>query len=335
MKRLANKPEARDLARRVKLPCGPLSYSQISTYMLCPRSYYFQYIMRVQRVGWAENLTLGSVAHKGLETLLLQKQFGNTIARSVMLTEAYRAMDTALQHDMTIAKVSKSDVAYIKRQNDCLKKLIDVYADKHLPKIIPTGVEKVIWVVLGGIPVVLKIDLVHDDVRVTDFKLTRRNKSEYDAMGSLQLSMYAAGLEIPNTSFVSLKFPDLTKKTAWKPTVVEVKAKKKSGDASWTEDVVASLARAIIRDSQENCEEAFMLCDPGSWKCSPKMCDWWPMCRGADRDTRREMRRVPSKKPGWIGPLFGDWNELGGEQPRKENKQPDWLKKTFTDWNEL
>ena len=243
-------------------------------------------------------------------------------------------MYTGLQQDIQRAKVgNKGTIAYIERQFKCIERLISMYADDYLMSVTPTGIEVSIWVELGGAPVILKIDLVDDNKRVIDFKLTRRHKSEYDAMGALQLSMYAAGMEISDTGFVSFKFPDLTKKTAWKPSIKEVHARKNPGDASWTEDVVASFARSIIRDSQENCEEAFMVCDPGSWKCSPKFCDWWMLCRGNEDRTRTSM----VKKPGWIGPLFEDWNKLGSPdaKPKTKSDAPGWASKLFTKWNEL
>jgi len=327
MKKLANKPEARSHAKRLLLPCGPLSFSQISTYILCPRSYYFQYIQRVPRVGWTENLSLGGCAHKGLETILLQKQSGkpiNDIATS-------RAAYTGLQHDIRRAKVSKQEVAYIDKQFKSIEKLFDLFKKDFLPKINPTAIEHSFWVMLGGFPIVLKIDLIDNNEKVTDFKLSRKMKSEYDAYQSLQLSLYSAGVEIPKASFITLKFPDLTKKTAWKPAIREVVTTKKSGDISWCEDVVASFARGIIRDSQEGCEEAFMLCDPGSWKCSPKMCDWWPMCRGKERTSQ-------VARPDWIGTLFTDWNDLGNEDRGGEKKstvKPDWIKDGFGTWGNL
>lgn len=335
MKRLANKEEARNIAERIRLPCGPLSYSQISTYMLCPRSYYFQYIMRIDRVGWIENLALGSVAHKGVEILNLQKQSKNQI--SVKL--ASRAAYTTLLGEIKKAGVGGAEKNYIEKQFKAIEKLIQLYESDFLPRINPTGIEHSIWVTLGGVPTVLKIDLIDDNKKVSDFKLTRKAKSERDAEGALQLGMYAAGMDLSRVSYISMVFPDLTKKRTWKPSIKESQAIKKSGDLSWTEDVVASFAKGIIRDSLEGKEEAFMLCDPAHWKCSPKMCDAWHFCRGKDKTVKN------IRPPSWIdeGSLFTPWNDISTnvstpqkEQIKtKETERPGWISDGFGTWTDL
>jgi len=283
-----------------------------------------------------------------LEVLLEQKREN----RPFDLNLASRAAYTGLQHDIHRAKCKKNEVMYIMKQFKAIEKLAELFQTDYISKINPTGIEHSIWRMIGGAPVVLKIDLVDDDRKVTDFKFSRKMKSSRDALGSLQLSMYAVGMEIPRTSFITFKFPDLTKKTPWRPAIKEVVAKKNPGDLSWTEDVVAAFARSIIRDSKEGTEEAFGVCDPASWKCSPKFCDYWSMCRG-----KYDQKVSDVEQPGWIGQLFTGWNELGnapssgetngksnGKSSRYHNEsttsskrniiKPGWINDGFGTWSD-
>lgn len=333
MKLLSGRNEAKTLAKSVGLPCGPISFTQLSTYLLCPRSYYYGYIKRVQRVGWAENLVLGSAMHKMLEVLLTHIRAGTKPDLSL----ASRAAYTAFLREMKLAQLKKQETEYSLKQYKALEALAKLFISDFIHQINPTGIEHDIWAVMGGIPVRVKIDLIDDNRKVSDFKLSRKMKSERDAYGSLQLSVYAVATEITRTSFITLKFPDLLTKKSWRPAIKEVVAKKTPGDLSWTEDVVASISKSIMTAAKDGSEDAFMVCDPASWKCSQKFCDWFSICRGAERKPSRNV----VQKPGWIGGLFTSWNDLDNEEgtpvenTTKKIDKPKWFNDGFGVWNEL
>ena len=119
----------------------------------------------------------------------------------------------------------------------------------------------------------IKIDLIDDDRKVCDFKLTGSFKNEKSVKNSLQLSIYAASTKIMRASYISFRFPKLEMKKAWKPEIEEIVVNKNPGDLEWAEEVVASVSKGILL-------EDWSLCDPGDWKCSKEFCDVWSKCRG-------------------------------------------------------
>lgn len=277
MKPLANKEEAKAIALRCGLPAGPLSFSQISTWLMCHRSYWHSYVNHTPRE-WSENLILGAAMHSGLEFVNKQRMAGSTI----QVDGALRAMNTTLLHELSKLEVSSDDNAKLRKQMKMLGELLNLWIRDYIAGFRPTGVEETLYVQLGGTPMVVKIDMIDNNRKVSDFKLTRKFKGESQVKDSLQLSIYAAATKIQTTSFISLKFPDLSLKS-WKPSIDEVVVRKKVEDLEWSEEVVASVSKGIIL-------EDWSICDPGEWKCSPKYCDYWNRCRGRNK----------TKKPGWM-----------------------------------
>jgi hypothetical protein len=279
MRLLANKAEARRIANSIGLPAGPLSYTQVNTWLMCHRAYYHQYVKHTPRDSWSENLVLGSGMHSGLEFANKQKMKGEPID----LAGASRAIHTSVYHelDKNKAELDRSQKAKLEKQLSMLDQLLELWVNQHLAGYNPTGVEETSYVLLGGIPMTIKIDLIDDGRKVSDFKLTGTFKNEKAVKESLQLSLYAAATEILVTSFISLRMPKFGLKKGWKPEIEEVVVRKKIADLKWAEEVTASVSKGILMGD-------WSLCDPSEWKCSPDYCDVWTKCRGKNMtETKR------------------------------------------------
>jgi hypothetical protein len=285
MRPLANKAEAQRIAKSIGLPAGPLSFTQINTWLMCHRAYYHNYILHTPWDGWSENLILGSGMHSGLEFVNRQKMNGV----EPNLAGASHAIYTSIYHELnkSHAVLDRPEKAKLKKQLKMLDQLAELWINRHLAGYNPTGVEDTFYVMLGGVPMTIKIDMIDDGRKVSDFKLTGTFKSESSVKEALQLSVYAAATEIHTTSFISLRMPKFGTKKGWKPEIEEVVVRKKVADLNWAEEIAASVSKGIMM-------EDWSLCDPSGWKCSAKYCDVWTKCRG----------KTATKRPAWMSKML-------------------------------
>lgn len=273
-----NQRQAKDQANKLGLIAGPLSFTQISTFMLCPTDYYYKYVKRLPREGWNENLILGHGIHAGFEHLnsdMMHISDRNKIGQSHINKAKEHCLRDVEQNiaqydDITITRRVK-----LVLQAEKCGEIIAAWYEKYGINTNPTGVEKKMYVLINGVPVVLIIDLI-DGTIVKDYKLTRRAKSAKTALNSLQLSLYAAVEDTDKAGFISCPFPDLGKR---KPKIepVEVIVTKPRGELEWALEIIQSVYDNIVSNVKSG---TFAHCDPDSWKCSENYCDWWNNCRG-------------------------------------------------------
>lgn len=277
--RTITRDEAYKLAQRLRLPPGrPLSFSQLDTYLKCPKSYYFQYVKQLPRIGWSENLVLGSAMHTGLEHVNRQRMGGS---RKIHLGTARVSMRSSMDCSLENQEVSGMELEMLKGHLEKCDKLLKLWVTKHIAGYDIKGVEAEFFVLIAGMPMIVKIDLLTNNVGVADFKLSKNNKSQNDVSSSLQLGIYCLATNERQAGFITLKSPLKTSKKGWAPEINECFGIKKKYELEWSEEVVASVSKSIIGDN-------FPLCDPSSWKCSATYCDWHPICRGkSERQVRK------------------------------------------------
>jgi len=272
---IVSETEAKRVAESVGLPAGPLSFTQLSTFLLCPRSYQFKYVQKVPRTGWSDNLIMGGALHVAFEVLGKAKLNGAELNKS-LLEQARNALAfTITKNIASTPELRPEDKTLLEAEGKLANKIVEAHFDVILPKLKPQAVEEKLYVLVNGIPLVVIIDLVDDGI-IKDYKVTRKTKSQKDAEDSLQLTLYAAVKGATKAGFISCPFPDVTKKK-FDPTPTEVVVEKNPGDKQWVLEVLGSIFENIVIGTEK---QAFNLCDPSGWKCSEKFCDWWPICRG-------------------------------------------------------
>ena len=293
-----SKELANEIATRMGLPAGPLSHTQIDSYLHCPREYYYRYVVKLPRKGINPKLTIGGIAHVGLESVARDKMSKTKPsverAHDAML-RAYRVVLVKEGKDLDARARTALDAQF----NSC-SDIVEFFVNDELPEINPTCVEQNLTVLIAGIPITMKIDLIHDNKRVIDHKITGRAKSEADAKNSLQLSIYAIATGLKEVGFISHKFPDLTTKKRWAPFITKNVVQKNPGDLRWAEEVVAGISKAILA-------KTFPHCDPGDWKCSVTNCDCWGVCRGK---IQSELALPETQEPGWLRGITSRWTDL-------------------------
>jgi hypothetical protein len=276
-----SKEEASALAESLELPAGPLSHTQIDTYLRCQRQYYLRYIAHVEG-RFSLIMSLGSALHTGLEVLhkgLLSdtgERTHSSISRHLESgLQALRSfMDTILRND----SIQRSALETVDKQGKCLEELLKLWSCDYIPTLDIIGAEEKFYTLINDIPVNVRIDLLRKS-RVSDFKVSKKDKTERDALNSLQLAIYAIATELDETSFITLRFPNGEKLHKWTPSIEEISVAKKSSDKEWAAEIIQAVAKSLGTKADKT-PEYFPPCNPAEWLCSEDYCDFYSKCRG-------------------------------------------------------
>lgn len=244
-----------------------LSYSSISSYLLCGESWRRRYVVN-EPAPVSDNLILGSAFHGAVESYLkgapdLEAAFqqgwnqqierGQNIAWESGVPEPTH--DTGLR--MVRAKPVKKLLDDIRANFDPERGIIERRVELHVPGV--------------PVPIIGYIDIVTKDGIPGDFKTAARMWADGKAEEELQPLFYLAalnqeGISVPDWTFRHYVF---TKTKFPEGKVFEVKRKP-------TE--VFGLFE-VIRRAWQAMDARVYLMQTDSWKCSPKWCDFWPTCR--------------------------------------------------------
>lgn len=284
MKQITNK-EAHALAKKIGLPAGSLSYSQLYTYESCGVKYKYKYVDKKKVDYFSTNLFYGSVLHIGIEHFLKNK---------TMLLEDRNHLSTKemkkFAKEYLIRSKHKPDneeKLELKKNILALCELKNLWTEQVGINLNPTGVEEKIYIKVDGIPYVIKMDLINNN-KISDFKLTSRMKSQKDADNSLQLSTYSLGTGLSDVSFIVFKKPNFNLKTKrWKPELPkEINSYRSEKDIEWCREVLHSIYKMIMSKN-------YMYADPESYVCTEDFCEYWKICRG-------KVAGVEKPLPDWI-----------------------------------
>jgi CRISPR/Cas system-associated exonuclease Cas4 (RecB family) len=116
------------------------------------------------------------------------------------------------------------------------------------------------------------IDLADDLYRVTDFKTSKKRKSQDDADTSVQLTIYAAAFHAEMGTAPTEVRLDTIVKTAKKTERQVLPSSRGAADFEALANRINSVAHAIQSGS-------FPPAPPGAWWCSPAYCGYWSTCR--------------------------------------------------------
>ena len=245
-----------------------LSYSSISSYLMCPKSWKFHYIDKVP-VLTAVPLVFGSAFHDAVERYVSDPgaEMGNCwegswakqLKRNQEIDWGAETADSV--HDDGQRILSAAKVA---------DKLVDLRARMGPEPIVERRVELKVPGV--PIPVMGYIDVITADGIPGDIKTSARSWGAGKAEAETQTLFYLAamnqmGQPSPGNTFRHFVF---TKNS--RPTAQEFEHRHSDGEILWLFELIQQVWRAIQA-------EAFPA-NPTGWKCSPKYCDYWAQCRG-------------------------------------------------------
>jgi len=248
-----------------------LSYSQISSYMLCPRQYYFS---RVVKKPFVESYWpyLGKVGHYTVAEYFRGKRDGEQMSRDQL-----KAM-FADQFDSRMLLHERAEGIDWKDLNEGNVKdmgiiLIDAFLESSAADISPVDIEfewEVTVDVDGeSVPILGRVDMIDESGRVIDWKFSKRKMSQRKADRALQPTVYALGMGGPITFAYGFVLKHI------EPKVKFVETYRSNYDLSWVRDEIIPWTWRMITD------EIFPPCDPSTWICQEKYCDHFDICRGA------------------------------------------------------
>jgi hypothetical protein len=210
--------------------------------------------------------SVGSAAHKGFEYFYKEKIKGTTTPAKVILDYAITELERHTKVDTAEATI----MGYV----------VPPYIDTVATTITPIEVEKEIkYTAKCGVDMLGYIDLLTPDT-VCDYKITDKKWDLAKLQGDLQFVSYAAA-----TGINKIHIHNITKTSG---------ARSKSGEQPHVKDIsnirlldweyssmdFKHLELIIERTAKAISSGIFMPCDPLSWCCNEKWCEYWPMCRG-------------------------------------------------------
>jgi len=281
-----------------------LSYSSINTYHLCPSAWKRHYIDKVQ-TPTATALVFGSAFHATVEAYIRMKNLEQGIMEigDNQTRERLKGLDDAdsllawwglqwaakLEKEPNIDWGDETPEALADLGAKMLGKL-DVsgsganrkeMAGEFLSKIVPMMnngkpvIERKVSLSVPGvpIPVIGYIDIITADGVPSDFKTASRAWYKSKADEELQPTFYLAALAqmgepVPDGKF---RYYIFTKAKSPKAQILETS--RTAGEMLWLFE--------LIRQTWQAIEAGVFPSNPTTWKCNPKYCDYWNMCRGA------------------------------------------------------
>jgi len=255
---------------------GHLSCSSVKTYQLCPRSWRFHYLDKVQ-TPTSPALIFGSAFHNTIEEHV---KTAFATGRVPVVDRWSRHWQAQLErnadrginwgrdkpeemNNLGIRMFSDPDTIALV---DSLKPLTDggVHIEDRVSLTVP-GVP---------IPIIGYIDMIEADGIPCDFKTSARSWSQKQAGSEMQPVFYLAALNQAGYS----GNPDLAFRH-----YVFVKTKTPKCQIWETTRTVSDLfwLFGLIREVWHGIEAGVFPPNPGTWKCSPRFCEFWNLCRGA------------------------------------------------------
>ena len=253
-----------------------LSYSSISHYLYCPRSWYFHYIEKVESRPSAA-LVVGSAFHETVEAALLiddptlidiwQNKWNLQLEKNNELGIDWGISTEEAEYNTGIRMLTSDTVL------DTIKGIIPLVGGEGLTHYY--HIEDRIELQVPGVPVPVigYIDVITEDGIPGDFKTAARMWYESKAWEELQPTFYLAALnQAGYEGNPEQKFKHYIFTKAKKPKARVFETSRSIKEQLWLMTLIGDVWRSI--------EKEMFHPNPLGWKCNPKYCDFWHLCRG-------------------------------------------------------
>jgi len=260
-----------------------VSASQIFQYQRCPRQWAYRQVMKL-KVPPDGGLIVGSGVHAAAEVGMVAKvETGENpnaddaadIAAGYIANELDTAEVTMGEHDTPGALTDKA------------VRLAVAWANEAAPHVHPVEVEARFDMVVAGIPVTGRMDVV-TATSVVDWKTSGKSPNRGDVVASVQTSLYALASGKP------LAFWYIVNVKAVKVVPVEV-SQAEADDA-------ARLAVSTVADVAEGMALGVWPRNRMGWHCSQRFCGYYNRClSGQDDGEFRERAAVARAAAGVTG----------------------------------
>lgn len=261
------KQELKEIATRLAhLPRGYLSPSAMTTFWMCPHSYYLKYIEGIKGTVISSRMVEGSAGHKVLEENNKTKiETGEDRDKDDLVELWHDTWSEAAKEVNDWEEGMDEDAVHERGET-----WIGNYRSRYAAKFKPVSTEKEFNGMVNGVPVRGFIDLVTEEEGqpypiIYDYKFTNRAKPQGEAESGVQLGLYSIVEQIPDVGYVNFV------KTK-EPKIVKTRGTRTPKSLEKVANAVKDISEAIKRGS-------FPCCDPASWKCNHKNCDVYFACK--------------------------------------------------------
>jgi putative RecB family exonuclease len=247
-----------------------LSYSSISSYLLCGRSWRYKYIDKVPTQA-TPSLILGSAFHGTVEKLLSNE---GAMAEETFESEFRTQLEmngNAINWQGETADSVKADGLRLFKSKailDGIKTIKPKFDDSGamLERKVTLSVPNV------PVPVIGYIDIILEDGTPADFKTAARRWTDDQAQKSLQSLFYLAAMHQAGEA-INWKFEHIVFVKTKEPQFQRIEHYHKPTELFFLFDIIESVWRGI--------EAGVFIPVTDGWKCSPQFCDFWDVCKGA------------------------------------------------------
>jgi hypothetical protein len=269
-----------------------LSYSSLSSYLYCPRAWRYHYLDDVVCVGTSPALVFGSAIHGAIEEFLTKRKLHQRSPSNEQPPTLLECWTNSWQHQLAdnadkgkrilfgggedsseshfnkgVKLLAMPDVV---KAIEELDPALETWPGEEVPTVL---IEKQFFLKVPGVPIPVTgyIDLMGSDGVPHDFKTAGKAWSHDQAMGESQPLFYLAALNQLGKTKHQLRFRHVVFVKTKTPYCQTFETQRSWGEVFWVLAQAEEIWKALKAGS-------FPPNDTG-WKCSPKFCDWWDICK--------------------------------------------------------
>jgi len=251
-----------------------LSYSSISTYLLCARSWKFRYLDKI-KTPVAAALPFGSAFHETIKAYTDTKAVGG---QPDPLDEIFnRAWNWRVENENIDYGSETPESIRMVGHRMLTERSVCTTIDGITPQMVndqPVSERRVEFTVDGvPVPVVGFIDMIDIDGVPCDFKTASRSWYDSKADDELQPAFYLEALKQLGEMPSGGRFRYFIFTKAKKPKTQIIETSRTDKQLNWALDTIRDTWHGIN-------SQVFPPNGIGGWKCSKKYCEYWDVCKG-------------------------------------------------------
>lgn len=248
-----------------------LSYSSISTWLICPRSWKYKYIEKVP-TSPSPALVFGSAVHDTIEEYVGETERRYSLAElwpfkwqaQLELNPDIIWSDETPEglHNDGLRLLSAPDVVTTIDGLNILRDDNGPYIERKIELRVPDV----------PIPIIGYIDLMAEDGVPMDLKTSSKSWNADKASSETQPLFYLAALMQAGNTTHRMRFRHIVLVKTKTPQIQILESTFTIGNIFWLLEMIHTVWGAI--------REGHFPCNPTGWKCSSTWCEYWSMCRG-------------------------------------------------------
>ena len=250
-----------------------LSYSSISSYLTCGKAWKYKYLDKIPTKP-SVTLILGSTVHDTMEEIIAKRSVGMEPPNPVEF--ATQTLTERLEKEEgkfipSELETLQDDILRLVSDSAILSGMKDIRAkvDEQGPQI-----ERKVTLEIPevDVPIIGFIDIILEDGTPADFKTSSRSWTQERAESEMQPVFYLAAMG--QCGFpVNWQFKHLVMVKTKQPKFQILEHTHKPEELFKLFGRVQNVWKGITAG-------VFNPAAPGSWKCSPKWCDYYDLCQG-------------------------------------------------------